>query len=591
MSENKEETRIGVFVCSCGSNIGGLIDVKELAKYASILPNVAYTEYNMYTCSETGLTAIRNGIKEHNLNRVVVASCTPRTHEPLFRDCVSEEGVNEYLFQFVNIRDQDTWVHQKHPKEAFEKAKDLIRMGVAKAAKLEALEKIIVDGTPTAIVIGGGVSGMTAAISLGNQGFKTYLIEKEDQLGGRLKNLYKLFPHDLEASVLLEKLKNTIENNQNLTVYTSATVKNIEGFVGNYEVEVCQNDKIVNLTVGTIIVAVGTSMVPLKTIVEELSTALGNDLFKATIQTAMGKSVPRITQSDLEYRFIHNDFSEEVKKISPEVKVDSNNVVMIQCFGSRNDERQYCSSVCCMTALKNALIIKENNPNANVTILFRDLYTPGTDYEAYYRRARDKGIVFIRYSLDNPPAIIDDKVKIYNESIRDDILIPMDLLVLSTPLGANDDNKELAQMLKVPLEENKFFLEAHVKLRPMDFATDGVYLCGSAKWPVDITEAITQGYAAASRASTILSHDTIEVEGATSFLPNWNRSLCSGCEVCITVCPYKAINKNEQDEIEITQVLCKGCGVCGATCTNHAIIIRHFTNEQILSEIYAFGGI
>ncbi|KKN28389.1 hypothetical protein LCGC14_0854750 [marine sediment metagenome] len=591
MSENKEETRIGVFVCSCGSNIGGLIDVKELAKYASILPNVAYTEYNMYTCSETGLTAIRNGIKEHNLNRVVVASCTPRTHEPLFRDCVSEEGVNEYLFQFVNIRDQDTWVHQKHPKEAFEKAKDLIRMGVAKAAKLEALEKIIVDGTPTAIVIGGGVSGMTAAISLGNQGFKTYLIEKEDQLGGRLKNLYKLVPHDLEASVLLEKLKNTIENNQNLTVYTSATVKNIEGFVGNYEVEVCQNDKIVNLTVGTIIVAVGTSMVPLKTIVEELSTALGNDLFKATIQTAMGKSVPRITQSDLEYRFIHNDFSEEVKKISPEVKVDSNNVVMIQCFGSRNDERQYCSSVCCMTALKNALIIKENNPNANVTILFRDLYTPGTDYEAYYRRARDKGIVFIRYSLDNPPAIIDDKVKIYNESIRDDILIPMDLLVLSTPLGANDDNKELAQMLKVPLEENKFFLEAHVKLRPMDFATDGVYLCGSAKWPVDITEAITQGYAAASRASTILSHDTIEVEGATSFLPNWNRSLCSGCEVCITVCPYKAINKNEQDEIEITQVLCKGCGVCGATCTNHAIIIRHFTNEQILSEIYAFGGI
>ncbi len=591
MSENKEETRIGVFVCSCGSNIGGLIDVKELAKYASILPNVAYTEYNMYTCSETGLTAIRNGIKEHNLNRVVVASCTPRTHEPLFRDCVSEEGVNEYLFQFVNIRDQDTWVHQKHPKEAFEKAKDLIRMGVAKAAKLEALEKIIVDGTPTAIVIGGGVSGMTAAISLGNQGFKTYLIEKEDQLGGRLKNLYKLFPHDLEASVLLEKLKNTIENNQNLTVYTSATVKNIEGFVGNYEVEVWQNDRIVNLTVGTIIVAVGTSMVPLKTIVEELRTALGNDLFKSTIQTTMGKSVPRITQSDLEYRFKNNDFSEEVKKNSPEVKLDSNNVVMIQCFGSRNEERQYCSSVCCMTALKNALIIKENNPNANVTILFRDLYTPGTDYEAYYRRARDKGIVFIRYSLDNPPTIIDDKVKIYNESIRDDILIPMDLLVLSTPLGANDDNKELAQMLKVPLEENKFFLEAHVKLRPLDFATDGIYLCGSAKWPVDITEAITQGLAAASRASTILSHDTIEVEGATSFLPDWNRSLCSGCEVCITVCPYKAINKNEQDEIEITQVLCKGCGVCGATCTNHAIIIRHFTNEQIMSEIYAFGGL
>ena len=214
MSENKGETRIGVFVCSCGSNIGGLIDVKALAEYSKTLPNVVFTEDNLYTCSETGLAQIRNGIKDHNLNRVVVASCTPRTHEPLFRDCVSEEGVNEHLFNFVNIRDQNTWVHQKHPKEAFEKAKDLIRMGVAKAAQLEALDNIIVDATPTAVVIGGGVSGMTAAISLGNQGFKTSLVEKDDKLGGRLNNLYKLFPHDIEASVLLDSLKKNIENSK-----------------------------------------------------------------------------------------------------------------------------------------------------------------------------------------------------------------------------------------------------------------------------------------------------------------------------------------------------------------------------------------
>ncbi len=590
MSNNKEEPRIGVFVCSCGSNIGGLVDVKALAEYANTLPNVVFTEDNLYTCSETGLEEIRKGIKEHNLNRVVVASCTPRTHEPLFRNCVSEEGVNEYLFNFVNIRDQNTWVHQKYPKEAFEKAKDLIRMGVAKSERLKPLEKIIVDATPSALVIGGGISGMTTAISLGNQGFQTYLVEKEDHLGGRLNKLYKLFPHDLEASVLLDSLKNSIENNQNITIYNSSKVINIEGFVGNYIVDISQNNNYINLTVGAIIVAVGTSIVPMTTIVKELKKVLGADTFNSSIKTVMDRSVPRITQSDLEYRFKNNDFSEEVKKMVPEAPLDPNDVVMIQCFGARNNERQYCSSVCCMTALKNALIIKENNPNANVTIIFRDLYTPGTEYEDYYRKARRKGIIFIKYSLDKPPAVVENKIKVYNELMGDEISIPIDLLVLSTPLGANDDNKELAQMLKVPLEENNFFLEAHVKLRPMDFATDGIYICGSAKWPVDITEAITQGYAAASRASTIISHDTIEVEGATSFLPDWNKNLCTGCEVCITVCPYKAINKNEEDQIEITQVLCKGCGVCGATCTSHAIIISHFTDEQILSEIYAFGG-
>jgi len=243
-----------------------------------------------------------------------------------------------------------------------------------------------------------------------------------------------------------------------------------------------------------------------------------------------------------------------------------------------------------MTALTNALLIKEKDPSTNVTILFRDLYTPGTDYEETYRKARERGVLFIRYSLEREPIVEENHVKVYNEYIGEEMMINYDLLVLSTPLIANDDNKALAQLLKVPLESNKFFLEAHVKLRPNDFATDGVFIGGSAKWPVDITEAISQGYAAASRASTILSHETLEVEGATSFLPELNKSLCTGCEVCIKVCPYKAIIKNEDDEIEIIQAVCKGCGVCGATCSKQAIVIRHFTNEQILSEIYAFGG-
>jgi heterodisulfide reductase subunit A len=559
MSEKKEEEpRIGVFVCSCGSNIGGLIDVKKVAEYAKTLPNVIFTEDNLYTCSETGLSQIKKGIKEHNLNRVVVASCTPRTHEPLFRECIKDEGLNEYLFQFVNIRDQCTWVHMKYPKEAFEKAEEVIRMGVAKAAKLKALDNIVVDATPTAMVIGGGVAGMTSALSLANQGFETHLVEKANQLGGKLNIINKLFPTSQDASELLASLKKRVESNHNLTVYTSAKVKNVGGFVGNYEIEVDQNGKSTNLTIGVIVVAVGASLL----------TPTGKFGYDGNI---------RITQYELENKLKNNE-------------VKAQNIVMIQCVGARNDERVYCSNVCCMTALKNALIIKEKNPEANITILFRDLYTPGTYYEQYYRRAREAGIIFMSYNLEKLPVVEENTIKVFNEYIGEDISIPYDLLVLSTPLIANDDNKELAQKLKVPLEANNFFLEAHVKLRPMDFATDGVFLCGAAKWPVDITESITQGYAAAARASTIISHDTIEVEGATSFLPEYNKNLCTGCEVCVTICPYKAISKNEDDEIEITQVLCKGCGVCGATCTNHAIIIRHFTDEQILSEIYAFGG-
>jgi heterodisulfide reductase subunit A len=560
MSEKEEEEiRVGVFVCSCGSNIGGLIDVKEVAEYAKTLPNVVFTQDNLYTCSETGLAQIKKGVTENNLNRVVVASCTPRTHEPLFRETIKDVGLNEYLFQFVNIRDQCTWVHMKYPHEALVKAKEVIRMGVAKAARLEALEKIVVDATPTAMVIGGGVSGITAAFSLANQGFETHLVEKEAQLGGKLNVLNKLFPTGQDASELLESLKERIKKNSNLTVYTSAKVTNIEGFVGNYEVEIQKNSKTTNLTVGVIVVAVGASLL----------TPTGKFSYD-------GKK--RITQYELEEKLKNND-------------INANNIVMIQCVGARNDERKYCSNVCCMSALKNALLLKEKNPNANITILFRDLYTPGTYYEEYYRRAREAGVIFLSYKLEKEPIVEENTIKVYNEYIGEEISVPYDLVVLSTPLIANDDNKELAQMLKVPLEENKFFLEAHVKLRPMDFATDGVFICGAAKWPVDITESIAQGYAAAGRASTIISHDTIEVEGATSFLPEYNKELCTGCEVCISVCPYKAISKNEDDEIEITQVLCKGCGVCGATCTNHAIVIRHFTDEQILSEIYAFGGI
>jgi len=540
MSEDKkdEEIRVGTFICHCGSNIGGVIDCKKLAEYAGTLPNVAHSEDNLYTCSEVGLTAIKNAIEEHNLNRVVVASCTPRTHEPLFRECISEAGLNQYLFNFVNIRDQCSWVHMKDPEGAYLKAMDLVRMGVAKAAKLEPLEMINIKINSVALVIGGGVSGINAALNLSGQGFKTYLVEKEDKLGGRLNSLNKLFPYDLDASEFIDKMTSKINNTKNIEVLTSTTVKNIDGFVGNFEVEVEQNGNARTLEVGAIIVAVGSSLLDPKGL-------FGYD----------GKK--RITQYELEPKLKNKELS-------------AKNIVMIQCAGSRNDKRPYCSSVCCMTALKNSVAIKEQNPDAQVTILFRDLYTPGTDYEEYYRRAREQGVIFINYNADKMPNVEENKVKVYNEYIGDEMEIPYDLLVLSTPLVSNADNKELAQMLKVPLESNGFFLEAHVKLRPSDFATDGIYICGSAKWPVDITESISQAYSAASRASTILSHSEIEVEGATSTLPEHNKNLCTGCEICVKVCPYHAIIKNEDDEIEVIEALCKGCGLCAATCTNNA---------------------
>jgi heterodisulfide reductase subunit A2 len=558
MSDKKEEEpRVGVFICHCGSNIGGLIDCEKLAEYAGDLPSVAHSEDNLYTCSETGLTAIKTAIKEHNLNRVVVASCTPRTHEPLFRECISEAGLNPYLFDFVNIRDQCTWVHMKDAEGAYEKAKDLVKMGAAKAAKLEPLEMIKVDINPVGLVIGGGVTGMSAALNLSQQGFKTYLIEKESRLGGRLRSLNRLFPYDIDASEFIGSMISKVENASNLEVLTSAKVKNIDGFVGNFDVTIDQKGNLLNLKVGAIIVAVGSSLLD------------PQGLFNYD-----GKNV--ITQFELE-----SLLKESIK---------NENIVMIQCAGSRNKERIYCSSVCCMTALKNASYIKEQNPKANVTILFRDLYTPGTEYEKYYRAARELGVLFVKYEEEKLPIVKDKVVRVYNDYIGEEMQIPYDLVVLSTPLVANEDNKELAQLLKVPTEANNFFLEAHVKLRPSDFATDGVYVGGTAKWPVDITESISQGYSAASRASTILSHNTIEVEGATSSLPEFNKSLCTGCEVCVKVCPFHAIIKNEDDEIEIIEALCKGCGVCGATCTNQAIVIRHFTDDQLLSEIMAYGG-
>lgn len=552
-----EEVRIGVFVCHCGSNIGGVIDCKELAEYTATFPDVAYAEDNLYTCSEVGLNCIKENIRKHNLNRIVVASCTPRTHEHLFRDTINEEGLNPYLFEMANIRDQCTWVHMKDPEKAMKKAKDLIRMAVGKARLLTPLKKIKVSVIPSAVVIGGGISGMTAATSLANQGFKVHLLEKTNQLGGIINRLHKLYPENIQASDFIQEKIDSVLKHPNIEVSNLATIKYVSGFVGNYELEVDTSKSLKKINVGGIIIATGAYLLDARDVKE-----------------FQGMHV--INQADLEEQLSNETFN-------------AKNVVVIQCAGSRNDERPYCSNICCVTALKNALIIKEQYPETHVTILYRDVQTLGTKYEEMYQKARENRILFIKYSHEKHPIIENDHVKVYSELIGQEILISKDLVVLSTPLVANRDSKNLAQYFKVPLGSNHFFLEAHVKLRPVDFATDGIYVCGCAKWPADISGSVSQAYAASSRVSTILSHDTLEVEGSTAIIPEWNKNQCMGCEICIKVCSFGAIIKNEEGNVEVIQVLCKGCGTCAATCPKKIITISHFTTEQIISQIHALG--
>ncbi len=550
-----DDIRIGVFICHCGTNIGGVLDISELIEYAKTLPNVEYSAANLYTCSEVGLNEIRENIKEQNLNRVIVASCSPRTHEPLFRSTCQEAGLNPYLFEMVNIRDQDSWVHMKEPEKGTEKAKDLIRMGVYKAALLESLEKMQVSVIPSAIVIGGGIAGMNAALTLANQNFEVSLIEKDSELGGLIRRLNKVYPTNEDASNLLE-IRNLVENHKKINIHKSAIIEKIEGFVGNYKVIILQNKKTIEIEAGAIIVATG-------------AIALSPEGY----YDYNGKTI--ISQLELEEILKESEFS-------------ANNITMIQCVGCRNEERKYCSNICCMTALKNAILIKEQNPAANITIIFRDIQTQGVTYEEYYRKAREIGILFIKYLPEKPPIIKKDHIEVYNEFMNQVIGVPYDLVVLSMPLIANEDSEQLAKMLKVPLEENNFFLEAHVKLRPVDFATDGVFVCGSAHWPADISESISQSNAAVSRASTIISKDMLEVEGSTAEV---DTDLCVGCEACIKICPYSAISKDEEtDIVVVNKVVCKGCGVCGASCPQNAITIHHFTSDQLIAEIVTYGG-
>ncbi|OQY23853.1 MAG: 4Fe-4S ferredoxin [Anaerolineaceae bacterium 4572_32.1] len=552
-----EEPRIGVFVCHCGSNIAGHLDVGAVAEYARTLPGVVFVQENMYTCSDSGLTEIKMAIGEHGLDRVVVAACTPRTHQPLFQETCREAGLNAYLFEFVNIRDQCSWVHMQEWEGATQKAKDLVRMGVAKAHLLEPLEEQEVTVEPAAMIIGGGMIGMTAALNLANRGFEVKLVEREPELGGLLLHLDKLYPTQDDAWPLVRDRVAEVRRNPRIEVFTSSELHALKGFIGSYEAVVQDREgRQSSFTVGTIIVATGAS-------VFRPEGLYGYD----------GRRV--ITQLELEERF-------------REGALDAGRVVMIQCVGSRIPERPYCSRICCTTAIKNALEIKIHNPAAEVYILYRDTETQGTRYEAYYTRAREAGIQFIRYSLEHPPEVTEGRVVVYDELLGARLGIPYDLVVLSTPLVAREGTRELAQLLKVPVDEHGFFLEAHVKLRPLDFATDGVYVAGIARWPAHLEETITQAYGAAARAATILSKDKVKSSGVVAQV---NEYLCRGCGSCVEICEFGAPSLVEISPgvkvARVNPVMCKGCGACASVCPTGAMTAMHFTDQQVTAMVRA----
>jgi len=562
-SRLEEKPRIGVFVCHCGINIGGVVNVPEVVKYAHVLPGVVYSEDNLYTCSAEGIDSIKEAIKLKRLNRVVVASCTPRTHEPLFRSACEDAGVNPYLFELANIREHCSWVHMHEPDKATEKAKDIVRMAVARAFFLKAQKEIEVEVDPSALIVGGGISGITAALCLANQGFKVYLIEKEAEIGGILRKLYRLYPTDEDASNVLKSIVEAVKSHKGVKVLTSATIKNVEGYIGNFGITVLREDKEESkFKVGTVIVATGAAE------------------FEPVGRYGYDKYDRVITQLQLE-RILKGGRSAMNRLVKPE------KVVMIQCVGAREEEgRAYCSRICCMVAVKNAKLIKEWYPDADVYILYQDLQTYGKDYEEHHRSAREAGIKFINYTKERPAEVIAGpngklKVKVYHALLGKETELECDLVVLSTPLVQHQDGKDLSKILKVPLGSDGFFLEAHVKLRPVDFATDGIYVCGTAHGPKDVSESIVQAYAVASRAAAPMANRRVRTEAITAIV---NTDLCVGCRLCEKLCPFGA-HKIEEGKSTVIEALCKGCGVCAAACLRRAITMRHFTDDQILAVI------
>ncbi|MFW6314653.1 MAG: FAD-dependent oxidoreductase, partial [Desulfohalobiaceae bacterium] len=557
MDVSNQEPRIGVFICNCGINIGGIVDVPQVQDYCKDLPGVVYCGQDLFTCSEDAQSRMKVTIQEEGINRVVVASCTPKTHEGIFMDTLEACGLNKYLFEMANIRNQDSLVHGASPEEATEKAKDLIRMAVARAAFLKALQEERIPVIPKALIVGGGVAGMNAALSLADQGFEAFLLEKEAQLGGTARRLTSTIEGE-KIAPYVQELAQKVQKHQNVQVLTQAEVVSFQGFKGNFKTQVALESGKEQKTLehGAVILATGGKEYQPK-------------------EYLYGEDSRVLTQIELGSRLEQEDSLQGVEQ-----------VVMIQCIGSRNEENPNCSRICCQSAVKNALHIKEKKPEARVCILYRDMRTYGL-LEDYYTLAREKGVLFFRYTQEDPPQVQSTE-KGLEVRFRDPILdrelqVDADLLALSAGVRA-EDTESLSSVMKLARNAQGHFLEAHVKLRPVDMGAEGVYVCGTAHSPMLISEAVTQGLAVASRAATLLSKQYLTLSGVKARV---DQDKCAACLICVRVCPYEVPRINEEGVSEIDKALCHGCGICAAECPAKAIELNWYEDLQITSEIDA----
>jgi heterodisulfide reductase subunit A-like polyferredoxin len=567
-----QEPRVGVFICHCGSNIAGVVDVEKAVEYARALPGVVYAERNLFTCSQDAQENIKVKIAELGLNRVVVASCTPRTHEPIFQETMREAGLNPYYFEMANIRDQCSWVHSKEPREATVKAMDLLRMAVARARLLQPLHREPMGLQHQALVIGGGPAGLTAALSLAGQGFAVSLVEREKELGGHLRRL----PYSLQETgtrEFLERLVRDVESHPLIRAFKDAEVLDTSGFVGNFQSTVLTGRSTSNGDRRKVEIGHGATIV-----------ATGAREYRGQ-EYLLGQAPQVITQQDLMDRIAQG----------PASLAQARDVVMIQCVGPGPGREWYCSRLCCTVAINNALKVKELNPQATVYVLYKDIRTYGFR-ERLYTQAREKGIIFVRYTDAAPPQVAESAgrltVKVADPVLREELELPADLLVLATALVPSEGADSLAPLFKIPQIREGFFLEAHVKLRPVDFAAEGIFLCGSAHYPKFLSEAIAQGYAAAARAATILSKPQLMVGGVVAVV---DEARCVGCLTCVRACPYKVPRINAEKRgvggllgaAEIAVAQCQGCGVCAAECPAKAIQLLHYRDEQVLAKTEA----
>jgi len=559
-----EEPKIGVFVCHCGANIGRVVDVPSTVEYASRLPHVVHSEESLFICSTDAAEKLAKSIKEKGLNRVVVAACTPRTHEPLFRDTLREAGINQYFFDMANIREHCSWVHAREKEKATEKAKDLIRMSVARAKMLEPLREYELPVDKRVLVVGGGIAGMTSALSLAAQGFEVYLVEKEDDLGGMARRLHYTL-EGLDVQAYLSDLKKKVYQHPLIHVMTGTQVSQVTGYVGNFTTTVRSNGRSISIRHGVAIIATGA---------EEYTPE----------EFLYGQDSRVLTQLELEGLVAQRDGR----------LTEVETVVMIQCVGCRDEKRNYCARVCCNQAIKNALKLKELNPKVDVYVLFRDMRTYGFA-EDYYLEASNKDVKFIRYEPSAKPDVAPCeengrsflRVTVPDPVLDKRIALDADMVVLSAAVVPSEGTQEIAKLFKVPLSPDGFLQEAHVKLRPVDFAAEGVFLCGSAHYPKHITETISQAYGAAGRALTVLSQDFVIASGAVCEV---DEERCVSCGACITCCTYGAIEFHDTPKgkkARVNPVLCKGDGLCNTKCPTGAIVLKHFTDEEIISQIDA----